>query len=62
MFFVSVFLNELGNYNLKTNLLFSVLFESVRFCGTNASVRYNFLVLFKFHFFRLCSFMHCTEI
>ena len=51
------FLNELGNYNLKTKFLFSVLFESVRLCGMNASVRYNFSVLFEFLFFyvRFCT-------
>ena len=55
--FCFCFLNELGDYNLKTNFLFSVLFESVRFCGTNTSVRYNFSVLFEFHFFyvRFCT-------
>ena len=52
--------------NTKTTILrriffFSVMFKSVRFCGTNASVRYNFSVLFEFHFF-FVSVRFCTTL
>ena len=47
-FFCFWFLNDYRNNTLKTNIFF---FVSVRFYGTNASVRYNF-----FGFVRIFNF------